>query len=351
MYEWNDGTDVYLMHHGTKGQKWGIRRYQNPDGTLTALGRARLGLKGTYDGAKNAAKNIKNSIKQAHLKSQRKRNLKKARKAKAEKEAEEKRIAAEQAEEKKKIADAIASGNAAEINKYRDKLSTDEINLALNRISAVERLQKASEGPSKTDLAFKKLSDISDKMDTGIKFYNNLAKLSNGFLGTDLQLLDGKTGSKVKQELESAELDLDKKREENRKAKAAADYQEELAKKERLANEKTEKANNSTSNNESKSEKKEETKSEQKSEPKKESKKEEIPHVKAEPVYSEKEATSSKSESQPKTYMDVKYEDVTSSSTKADSGWVTTQYGALPIGLISANTTVGLKYLADPDRR
>lgn len=30
-----------LYHHGIKGQKWGIRRYQNPDGTLTALGKKR----------------------------------------------------------------------------------------------------------------------------------------------------------------------------------------------------------------------------------------------------------------------------------------------------------------------
>lgn len=34
----------WLMHHGIKGQKWGIRRYQNPDGTLTAEGRKRYGL-------------------------------------------------------------------------------------------------------------------------------------------------------------------------------------------------------------------------------------------------------------------------------------------------------------------
>ena len=33
----------YLMHFGIKGQKWGIRRYQNPDGTLTAEGKKRYG--------------------------------------------------------------------------------------------------------------------------------------------------------------------------------------------------------------------------------------------------------------------------------------------------------------------
>lgn len=30
-----------LYHHGVKGQKWGVRRYQNKDGTLTKEGRER----------------------------------------------------------------------------------------------------------------------------------------------------------------------------------------------------------------------------------------------------------------------------------------------------------------------
>ena len=35
--------DSVIEHHGIKGQKWGVRRYQNPDGTLTPLGRKKLG--------------------------------------------------------------------------------------------------------------------------------------------------------------------------------------------------------------------------------------------------------------------------------------------------------------------
>lgn len=31
----------YLVHHGILGMKWGVRRYQNKDGTLTAAGKKR----------------------------------------------------------------------------------------------------------------------------------------------------------------------------------------------------------------------------------------------------------------------------------------------------------------------
>lgn len=34
-------SDLYLVHHGIKGQKWGVRRFQNDDGSLTPAGKSR----------------------------------------------------------------------------------------------------------------------------------------------------------------------------------------------------------------------------------------------------------------------------------------------------------------------
>ena len=34
-----------LYHHGIKGQKWGVRRYQNEDGSLTAAGKKRADIR------------------------------------------------------------------------------------------------------------------------------------------------------------------------------------------------------------------------------------------------------------------------------------------------------------------
>lgn len=47
--------DEELYHYGIKGQKWGVRRYQNKDGSLTTAGRKRQ-AKQEYDAEVKAAK-------------------------------------------------------------------------------------------------------------------------------------------------------------------------------------------------------------------------------------------------------------------------------------------------------
>jgi hypothetical protein len=49
-------VDEFLAHHGVKGQKWGIRRYQNSDGSLTEEGKVRYGVDKHGNMSKEGAK-------------------------------------------------------------------------------------------------------------------------------------------------------------------------------------------------------------------------------------------------------------------------------------------------------
>jgi len=73
-YEFDDMT--YLAHYGRKGQRWGNRKYQNSDGSLTPLGRIHYGVgkarqagsaigKKVDAASKQGASNLKNSIRKA----------------------------------------------------------------------------------------------------------------------------------------------------------------------------------------------------------------------------------------------------------------------------------------------
>ena len=56
----------YLIHHGILGQRWGIRRYQNPDGSLTEEGRKRLKME-QYERDHDSDINLKKGTKASRV--------------------------------------------------------------------------------------------------------------------------------------------------------------------------------------------------------------------------------------------------------------------------------------------
>lgn len=105
-----------LKHWGVKGMKWGIRRYQNKDGSLTRAGKKRQTA-----------------------------NLEKARQAKKAKQDEIR----EREEKRSKL---LKSTDASELYKNRDLLSTEEINERLNRLNAEQRLSQLSNQTKSTGM-------------------------------------------------------------------------------------------------------------------------------------------------------------------------------------------------------
>ena len=135
-----------LKHWGVKDMKWGIRRYQNKDGSLTRAGKKRRAA-----------------------------NLEKARQAKSD---------------KKKYEDAkneaVKSGSASEVLKYKGDLTPAQMKEAQDRLKWENDIsgyvtKQAENGNSTIKNIFNKMETGTNYATTAIKTYNTVANVINAF--------------------------------------------------------------------------------------------------------------------------------------------------------------------------
>ena len=152
----------FLSHHGILGMKWGIRRFQNRDGSLTDEGKRHRGVLDKADAPRHSASKARKQAKE------RARNLEKARAARVAK-----------AEYERGKEEALKRGSATDIAKYKGDLTTQQMNDAINRLNAEARLAElvAKEQP-KVKTGKDHVNDILSFMDMVNKVSSKLIEYS-----------------------------------------------------------------------------------------------------------------------------------------------------------------------------
>ena len=200
-----------LTHHGIKGMKWGVRR--SP---------AQLGHK-------PSSKTKKSSLSLSERIAAKKK-LKAKQKA-AEVAREAKQTKEEFEAEKKK---AIESGTAADVLKFKGKLTNQELNTAVGRLNMEAQLSQLDAKTKKTGMdkmeeAANKIDRIRGAAEKGISAWNTFAKIHNSLSPNDLPTLDGNYKDRAEAKREKAEKKAKEARDKAMKKLVESGTPEEIA--------------------------------------------------------------------------------------------------------------------------
>jgi len=158
----------YLAHHGIKNQKWGQRRFQNYDGSLTSEGRKRYGV-----GESNLSKREKKQAEKAAKQRAKANDKKKADALKAD------------AEKQKRME--YLRDHPEKIYKHRKELTQEDVDTIMAQVKFDQSLKKIRK--DQIDRGMKKISDIKGYADTINNVYttskntwNNVAEINNALV-------------------------------------------------------------------------------------------------------------------------------------------------------------------------